>query len=75
MAKLDETKAKLDEFKTYRNIVLGTIITILGWIATSYKTTDNVLIICGLGVALVLVAILVALIFAINDKIKELGKL
>ena len=75
MAKIDETKAKLDEFKTYRNIVLGAIITILGWIATSYKATENVLIICGIGVVVVLVVIVVALVFAINDKIKDLGKL
>ena len=55
--------------------MLGAIITILGWIATSYKTTENVLIICGIGVAVVLVVIVVALVFAINDKIKDLGKL
>lgn len=64
--------AVLDEFKVYRNVVLGVIIAILGWIATSYKTTENFLIICGIGAVVVLMMILIALIFAIREQIRKL---
>lgn len=68
----DRVKAELDEFKTYRTSVLGVIIAILGWIATNYKTTENIIIICGIGVVIVLTIVFIALIVAIREQIKKL---
>lgn len=68
----DRIKAELDEFKTYRNTVMGVIIAILGFIVTTYKTTENFVIICGFGAVIVLLIILIALIIAILGHIKKL---
>ena len=69
---IERIKAELDEFKVYRNTVMGVIIAILGFIVTTYKTTENFVIICGVGAVIVLMIILIALIIAIREHIKKL---
>lgn len=69
---IERIKAELDELKIYRNTVLGVIIAILGFIATSYKTTENFVIICGVGTLILFLMILVGLSFAIREQIKKL---
>ncbi len=51
---------------------MGVIIAILGFIVTTYKTTENFVIICGVGAVIVLMIILIALIIAIREHIKKL---
>ena len=70
--KSNESTKKLDEFKFYRGIVVGLIISIIGSLLLSYKTLERVIIFGGVGVVIVLLIVWVALIFGINYKIKEM---
>ncbi len=69
---VERIKAELDEFKVYRNTVMGVIIAILGFIVTTYKTTENFVIIFGIGAVVVLSVVLVGLSFAIREQIRRL---
>ncbi len=75
MTKLDGLKERLAELRFWRGIAVAVIIGIFGWIFTSYKTTDNLLLCCGVGVIAIVAVIMLAICFAINDKIKEIEKL
>ena len=68
----NESAKKLDEFKFYRGIVVGLIISIIGSLLLSYKTLEKVIIFGGVGVVVVLLIVWVALIVGINYKIKEM---
>ena len=70
--KSNESTKKLDEFKFYRGIVVGLIISISGSLLLSFKTLEKVLMFGGLGVIIVLLIVWIALTFGINDKIKEM---
>lgn len=72
MAGVKRKREKLDEFKFYRGIVVGLIISIIGSLLLSYKTLEKVIIFGGVGVVIVLLIVWVALIFGINCKIKEM---
>lgn len=74
MAREKALEKRLDELKFYRGIIVGLVLGILSWIFTSYKTADNVLLCCAIGVVIVAFVVWVAVSFAINDKINEIEK-
>lgn len=74
MSKEKALEKRLDELKFYRGIIVGLIIGILGFLLTSYKTADNVLIFCGIGAVVLLFIVWIVFVVAINDKIKEIEK-
>lgn len=53
----NESTKKLDEFKFYRGIVVGLIISIIGSLLLSYKTLEKVIIFGGVGVVIVLLIV------------------
>lgn len=72
MPKLDGLKADLEIIKFWLGIVVASFIAIIGWLASNYKTADDILIISAL---ISLVFLLLAIfVFArgMKNKAKEI---
>lgn len=74
MSKEKALEKRLDELKFYRGVVVGVIIGVLSWIFTSYKTISNLLIGCGIAMVVIAFIVLIAVTFAISNKIDEIEK-
>ena len=70
--KIKALEKMLDELKFYRGVLVGLIIGIFGFLLTNDKSADNAVIVCGIG-SLIIFVVWIVFVFAINNKIKEIG--
>ena len=71
--KIKALEKMLDELKFYRGVLVGLIIGIFGFLLTNYKNADNAVIVCGIGALIIIFVVWIVFVFAINNKIKEIG--
>lgn len=75
MAKIDEKKAKLDEFKTYRNFALTSLLALIAFIATKFGETKSLIIYLSIFAIVVLgIAVFIFQQYILKI-IKQIGEL
>ena len=63
---------ELDELRFYRGIAVSVVFGVISTLLLSFKTLENMLIYCGIGVAILALFALIPLTLKINDKIREI---
>ncbi len=75
MSKKNEVKEEIGVLKFWLGILVGIIVAIIGWVATSYKTADTPLLIVSLIMCVDFMIIAVLLQIKIFKKIRKLRDL
>lgn len=73
--KVEIIKQSLNERRFWRSIFVGVIVALIGWIATSYKTADNILLILAVAVLMITICVLIAITFAIKYELRNMKNL
>ncbi len=75
MSKKNEVKEEIGVLKFWLGVLVGIIVAIIGWVATSYKTADMFLLIVALIMCVDFMIIAVLLQIKIFKKIRKLRDL
>lgn len=63
---------ELNELRFHRGIAVSVVFGVISTLLLSFKTLENMLICCGIGVAILALFALIPLTLKINDKIREI---
>ena len=75
MSKKNEVKEEIGVLKFWLGILVGIIVAVIGWVATSYKTADMSLLIVSLVICVNFMILAVLLQIKIFKKIRKLRDL